>query len=147
MTSWLAVVQRDHVLRGIQLGIVQTNHGARSGIQRMQPGDGLVYYSPKTHYPDGELLREFTAMGTIAEGEPWRADESAMVGAGFTPWRRRVDYAIDATATPIAPMLDLLDLTRGTRNWGIIMRRGQVELTKHDFDLIADRMGAASLIR
>ena len=147
MTSWLAVVQRDHVLHGVELGIVQTNHGARSGIQRMLPGDGLVYYSPRMSYPDGDPLREFTAIGVIAEGDPWQADESAMAGAGFAPWRRSVDYAMDATATPIAPLLDLLELTHGNRNWGLIMRRGQVELTNHDFDLIAESMGAASLSR
>lgn len=147
MKYWLAVVQREHVLRGVELGIVQTNHGAKSGIQRMQPGDGLIYYSPKTAYPDGDPLREFTAIGIIANADPWQADESSMVGATFTPWRRTVDYARDATATPIAPLLEVLELTRGNRNWGFIMRRGQVELTKHDFDVIAHAMDAGSLIR
>jgi hypothetical protein len=82
----------------------------------------------------------------IADGDPWQADESALVGARFTPWRRRVVYDRDAAATPITPLLPLLELTRGNRNWGIIMRRDQVELTKHDFDLIAGSMGAVSLI-
>lgn len=45
MKFWLAVVQREHVLRGVALGIVQTSHGAKSGIQRMSPGDGPVSYS------------------------------------------------------------------------------------------------------
>ena len=75
MRYWLGVVQRSHVLRGVALGIAQTNHGVKSGIKRMQPGDGLVYYSPKTSYPDGDPLREFTAIGRIADGEAWQADE------------------------------------------------------------------------
>lgn len=135
---WLGVVQREHVLRGVALGIVQTNHGAKSGIQRMQPGDGLVFYSPKTAYPEGDALREFTAIGTVKEGDAWQADEG-----DFRPWRRSVEYDPAARAAPIAPLLDVLELTRGNRNWGLIMRRGQVELSEHDFRVIARQLGSA----
>jgi hypothetical protein len=147
MKYWLAVVQREHVLRGVSLGIVQTNHGAKGGVQRMQPGDGLVYYSPKTSYPDGDPLREFTAIGHIADGDAWQAD-AAMMGAinDFRPWRRKVDYDESAHATPIGPLLEVLELTRGNRNWGFIMRRGQVEISPADFGVIAKEMGAASLV-
>jgi EVE domain len=140
MRYWLGVVQREHVLRGVSLGIAQVNHGAAS-IRRFQPGDGLVYYSPKTAYPDGDPLREFTAIGRIAEGEPWQADEGER-----HPWRRRVEFDESAHAVPIAPLLEVLELTRGNRNWGFIMRRGQVEVTAHDFGVIATEMGAASLV-
>ena len=143
MTFWLAVVHREHVLRGVSLGIVQTNHGAKSGVQRMRPGDGLVYYSPKTSYPDGDPLREFTAIGVVADGDAWQAEPGEM--ADIRPWRRRVLYDETAHSTPITPLLDRLDLTRGNRNWGYIMRRGQVEVTEHDFGLIATEMGATSL--
>lgn len=140
MRYWLGVVQRSHVLRGVSLGIAQVNHGAAS-VNRLQPGDGLVYYSPKTSYPDGDPLREFTAIGRIAEGEAWQADEGDR-----HPWRRRVEYDESARAVPIAPLLEVLELTRGNRNWGFIMRRGQVEVTPHDFGVIAAEMGATSLI-
>jgi hypothetical protein len=146
MRYWLAVVQREHVLRGVSLGIVQTNHGAKAGIQRMQPGDGLVYYSPKTDYPDGDPLREFTAIGVVAEGEPWQVDSSMMAGSDFRPWRRKVLYDESAHAVPIAPLLETLELTRGNRNWGYIMRRGQVEISPRDFGVVATEMGAASLV-
>lgn len=140
MRYWLGVVQREHVLRGVSLGIAQTNHGAAS-ITRLAPGDGLVYYSPKTSYPDGDPLREFTAIGRIADGDAWQADEGER-----HPWRRRVEYDESARATPIAPLLEVLELTRGNSNWGFIMRRGQVEVKRHDFDLIAGEMGAARLV-
>lgn len=139
---WLGVVQREHVLRGVELGFAQTNHGVRSGIQRMKPGDGLVYYSPKTAYPEGDPLREFTAIGVIADAEPWQEEEGT-----FKPWRRKVDYDAGANATPIAPLLDVLELTRGNKNWGFIMRRGQVEISQHDFTVIATQMGSATLER
>src|SRR6187402_2466686 len=98
---WLAVVQRSHVLRGVELGIVQTSHGAKGGIQRMSPGDGLVYYSPKTDYPEGDPLRQFTALGTIAEGEAWQELQGE-----FNPWRRKVEYDMSARPVAISPLLD-----------------------------------------
>lgn len=149
MRYWLGVVQRAHVEHGVALGIAQTNHGAKSGIQRMQPGDGLVYYSPKTSFPDGDPLREFTAIGRIADGEAWQAEDSMMVAGTLVdrhPWRRRVEYVEHARPLPITPLLEVLDITRGNRNWGFVMRRGQVELTPHDFSIIATEMGATNLV-
>ena len=140
MKYWIGVVQREHVLRGVSLGIAQVNHGATS-IKRLQPGDGLVYYSPKTSYPDGDPLREFTAIGRISDGDPWQADEGDR-----HPWRRGVEYDESAHPTSITPLLEVLELTRGNRNWGFIMRRGQVEVTAHDFGVIATEMGATSLV-
>ncbi len=145
MTYWLGVVQREHVLRGVELGIAQLNHGAKAPVARMQSGDGFVYYSPKTSYPDGDPLREFTAIGVIAPGEAYQDDSVMYPGSDFRPWRRDVAYDRTANATPITPLLEVLELTRGNRNWGLVMRRGHVELTKHDFEVIAREMGALSL--
>jgi hypothetical protein len=65
----------------------------------------------------------------------------------FQPWRRKVEYDAGAKATPIAPLLDVLELTRGNKNWGFIMRRGQVEISEHDFRVIAGQMGSTTLER
>jgi hypothetical protein len=140
MRYWLGVVQREHVLRGVALGIAQVNHGAKAGMTRMSPGDGFVYYSPKTSYPDGDPLREFTAIGRVSDGEPWQADEGE-----HRPWRRRVDW-VEGRHVPIAPLLDVLDLTRGNPNWGYQLRRGHLEMTEHDFRAIAAEMGADTLL-
>ena len=137
MRYWLGVVQRAHVLHGVELGIAQTNHGAKAGVLKMTPGDGFVYYSPKTSYPDGDPLRHFTAIGRIAPGEAYQADDG-----DFHPWRRAVAYDTTAHEAEIAPLLDVLELTRGNRNWGFIMRRGHLELSAHDFAAIAEAMGS-----
>ncbi|GGI48504.1 hypothetical protein BCL57_003228 [Agromyces flavus] len=138
---WLGVVQQDHVLLGVEWGIAQTNHGKRGGVQRMRPGDGFVYYSPRASFPDGEPLREFTAIGRVADGDVYQAEADANHMAGFRPWRRDVRYA-DATSAPIAPLLHVLDLTRDDPNWGLKLRRGHLEITEHDFGVIARAMGA-----
>lgn len=147
MRYWLGVVHRDHVRRGVDQGIAQLNHGSRAAIVRLTPGDGLVYYSPKDAYPDGEALRAFTAIGRVADGDPWQAAPVTMSGRGdVRPWRRRVEYLDGAREVPIAPLLLELELTRDTPNWGWLMRRGTLEMTAHDFALIAREMGADTLV-
>ena len=130
---WLAVVSAQHVDYGVSLGIAQTNRGKPQGISKMSPGDGLVYYSPKTSYPDGEPLKAFTAVGRIADGEPWQADEG-----DFKPWRRKVNYD-DGARVPLAELDHALELTQQP-NWGYQLRRGVVPITEHDFELIRRAM-------
>jgi len=132
---WLNVVSRDHVHRGAGLGITQVNHGRKAPLQRMNPGDGLVYYSPRERIGDGAPVRAFTAIGTIADGEPWQGDEGS-----FRPWRRKVSYRDDVRETPIEELRGELELT-SSPNWGMILRRGLVELSEHDFRGISDAMG------
>jgi len=66
---WIIVASKDHVMRGIPLGIAQAGHGKRSGIARMHKGDMVVYYSPKVRFEGDEALHAFTAIGEIADEE------------------------------------------------------------------------------
>jgi hypothetical protein len=152
MRYWLGVVHRDHVRRGVDQGIAQLNHGSRAAIMRLSPGDGLVYYSPKdvlssAEHAPGRPLRAFTAIGRVSDGAPWQAAPVAMGGRGdVAPWRRRVEYVDGVTEVPIGPLVSVLELTRATPNWGWLMRRGTLELTPHDFAVIAGAMGADTLV-
>lgn len=131
---WLAVVQHDHVLRGVALGIAQVNHGARAPLAAMNESDGFVYYSPRETI-GGDPLKAFTAIGRIADDAVYQASDG-----DFRPWRRRVEYREDAELAPIRPLLGALDLTRNAPNWGYQLRRGLIELTKHDFEVIGRQM-------
>jgi hypothetical protein len=147
VSNWLAVAHRDHVRRGVDQGIAQVNHGSKAGVAKLRPGDGLVYYSPKSTYPDGPALRTFTAIGRIADGDPWQAAPVSMGSRGeVSPWRRRVEYLDGAIEAKIEPLLAVLELTRSTPNWGWLMRRGLLELTDGDFAVIAREMGADTLV-
>ena len=132
---WLAVASRDHVRSAVDLGIVQVNHGARAGLDQMGESDGIVFYSPKTEYPDGEPLKHFTAIGRIAGGDIYQA-----ISSDRRPWRRRVDWDITAEPAPIRPLLGSLDFTRNAPNWGYQLRTGLIELTRHDFEIVRDAM-------
>jgi hypothetical protein len=143
---WMGVVHRDHALRGVSQGIAQTNHGAKFGVARMKAGDGFLYYSPKDVYPDGHSLRAFTAIGLVAPGEVWQGAAAMSSESDFRPWRRKVDWHEAAAEAPITPLLDVLELTRGIRNWGLQLQKGHLPLSEHDFRIIAHEMGADALL-
>jgi hypothetical protein len=134
---WIAVASAEHVRRGRKDGFMQVNHGKAAPLRRVKPGDGIVYYSPTTVLGEKDGLQAFTAIGTVREGEPYQGD----MGAGFTPFRRDVDWA-EAEETPIKPLLDRLDFTAGKSNWGYQLRFGLFPVSAADFALIARAMGA-----
>ncbi|WP_166996639.1 EVE domain-containing protein [Paramicrobacterium fandaimingii] len=134
---WLGVVQRDHVRDAVRLGIGQLNHGSREAISTLNEADGLVYYSPRETL-DGEPLRAFTAIGRVADDDVYSADRRA--DASARQWRRRIDWYRPAIEAPIRPLKPHLDLTRSSRNWGMKLRPGLVELSRHDWDAIRAAM-------
>ena len=137
MRFWLGVVSRDHVKRGWGLGIAQIGHGNRRALARMKAGDWLVYYSPRVSLETKQPLKAFTAIGQISDDEIWQADEG-----DFKPWRRRVTYDATAHDAPLPALAGVLELT-SKPNWGYQLRRGLIELSRHDFMAIHAAMSAA----
>lgn len=136
MKYWVGVVSKEHVVRGRMLGIAQIGHGKRSGLARMEAGDGFIYYSPKESLGGNTPLQAFTAIGRVADNEIWQADDG-----DFKPFRRRVNY-LKSRDAPIRPLLDDLSFTAGKANWGYSFRYGLLEITEEDFKLIAQAMAA-----
>jgi len=134
---WIAVASAEHVRRGRSEGFMQVAHGKAAPLERVKPGDRVAYYSPTTVLGKKDKLQSFTAIGTVKDGEPYMAD----MGKGFRPYRRDVDW-VRANETPIAPLLDKLELTAGKPNWGYKFRFGLIQVSPADFGLIAKAMGA-----
>ncbi len=133
---WVVTASADHAARGRQWGIVQAGHGKAAPLKRMQAGDGVVIYSPRETMAAGAPLQAFTAIGRIAAGEPYIFD----MGGGFVPWRRAVVWQPGTGHLPIRLVLDQLDLTRGKKAWGMVFRYGLMEMTRHDFAVLARGM-------
>jgi len=73
---WIGVVSREHVLIGVKGGFVQLNHGKRTPVQKLKGGDGLVMYSPRLAYPDGEPYQSlFGRAKRGAKPSPPRQDQ------------------------------------------------------------------------
>ena len=133
MTAWLGVVSAEHVRSGMSLGIAQIGHGKRDGLARMKAGDILVYYSPVEHLGDRTPLRQFTAIGTVADDVIWQADEG-----DFKPFRRRVRYD-DTQPVLLEDVKPALRLT-STPNWAYQLRRGLVLLDVADVAVLREAM-------
>jgi len=133
---WIAVVPRDGVETAVAQGFVQVNYGKAAPRARMQPGDGLAFYSPRERFPDGAPLQAFTAIGRVDEGDVFEAPPVEPM-----PVFRRGAAWLDATPAPIRPLLPGLTFVRNKEHWGAAFRFGVVRVPREDFAAIALAMG------
>jgi len=138
---WIGVASREHVRRGVAGGFCQLNHGKAGPMRLLSPGDWIVYYSPREFMNKGEPVQAFTAIGEIAEGEPYVGE----MGGGMEATRRDVRF-LKAKDAPIRPLLDTLSFTRGRASWGYAFRRGSFAIDEADFRVIANAMGVGAKI-
>jgi hypothetical protein len=138
---WIGVVSRSHVQIGVKGQFVQLNHGKRAPLQRLRAGDGLVMYSPRTEYPDGEPLQRFTAIGVVVTGEVYQVEMTP----SFKPYRVDVRF-LRCREAPIRPLLEQLSFIKNKTSWGAAFRHGHVRIPASDFRLIARAMGAAGAL-
>lgn len=134
MTNWINTVSREHVQRGVRGRFTQANHGKPHMLRKMERGDWIVFYSPKTDYPDGDPLQAFTAIGQVVDDEPYRGDMTE-----DPPWRRNVDF-LSCTETPIKPLIDQLDFIEDKRRWGYKFRFGVFRIDDRDLGVIRSAM-------
>lgn len=133
--AWIAVASAEHVRIGRAAGFMQVCHGKASPVQRIAPGDQVIYYSPTERFGGKDRLQAFTAIGVVEEAAPYQVD----MFPGFRPWRRNV-YWWPAAEIPIRPLLGRLSFTRGHSNWGYQLRFGLFGIEKEDADVIGRAM-------
>lgn len=129
------VVSRDHLQCGIDGGFTQANHGKNTILKKLNAGDWIVFYSPKTAYENGESLQVFTAIGQIKDNELYQVE----MMPGFTPWRRNVEFK-ECVETPIKPLIDDLSFIQDKTHWGYKFRFGLFQIPEQDFVLIKNAM-------
>ena len=133
---WIGVVSREHVMLGVKGGFMQLNHGKRAPLQRLSASDGVVFYSPRTSYPDGEPLQAFTAIGRVKTGEVYQATMTPR----FKPFRVNVTF-LKAKTAPIRPLIYRLSFIADKAHWGARFRFGHLKIGAADFAHIAAAMG------
>jgi EVE domain-containing protein len=132
---WIGVASRDHVRAAVAGGFAQLGHGKRTVLDRMVPGDRLIYYSPRERLGGGEAVRAFTAIGEVLDAPVVRGE----MAGDFHAFRRDVQY-FAADDAPIAPLLPLLSFTRKRTTWGVVFRRGAFRVDRDDYERIATAM-------
>ena len=135
---WVAVACREHVLRGISLGICQVCHGKKGPLASMKGNDWIIYYSPTLRFGEKIACQKFTACGLLQNNEAYQVQMSE----NFTPWRKDVCY-FEADEVPILPLLDTLTFIKDKKRWGYPFRLGLFEIPFSDFSQIASHMGIA----
>jgi hypothetical protein len=133
---WIGVVSRSHVEVGVRGGFVQLGHGKKAPLQKLRPGDGLIMYSPRVSYPDGEALQSFTAIGIVTSGHIYQIE----MAPAFRPYRIDVEF-LKCREAPIKPLIDKLSFIKSKTHWGATFRFGQLKIPAGDFNLIAKAMG------
>ena len=114
---------------------MQVNHGKAAPLRRVQPGDGVVYYSPTIVLGSKVPYRAFTAVGVLEDREPYLFD----MGGGFRPWRRDVRWW-PTEDLPASAVLARLSFAAGRRNWASGLRFGLMAIPCANFDVISEAM-------
>ena len=135
-SCWINTVSRAHVRAGVEGGFTQADHGKATRLRRLTKGDRIVFYSPRTELRGGDPLQSFTAIGEIADNEPYQVEMTP----DFHPWRRRVSFW-ESTEAPIRMVLEHLSFVPDPKRWGMVFRRGLFTVPCEDFDRIAAAMG------
>ena len=134
---WINTVSRDHVWAGVEGGFTQADHGKNTRLKRLNQGDLLVFYSPKTAFKKGDPLQAFTTLGEITDDEPYQVEMTP----DFHPWRRKMRF-IEAEEASVRLLIDELDFITNKEKWGFPFSRGLFEVKKEDFEQIAEAMNA-----
>ena len=133
---WIGVGPEDRVAQAVADRFVQLQYGRHAPLARMQPGDGLAFYSPRESDPDGAPRRAFTAIGRIDEGPVFEVPPPPPA-----PIHRRGASYLDASPAPIAPLIEHLSFIRNKAHWGAAFRFGVLRVPRDDFLTIAAAMG------
>ncbi|MGL6342410.1 MAG: EVE domain-containing protein, partial [Waterburya sp.] len=97
----------------------------------LQPGDYIIFYSPKTSLQNGKPVQAFTAVAKIKDQDVYQV----VVSDRFQLYRRNADYE-NCQEVQIKPLIEQLEFITNKQHWGFRFRLGLFEINQHDFELI-----------
>lgn len=132
---YLGIAEKSYVDLCTEAGVCVLGISGPSGVKKLNPGDGVIYYSPKTA-PDGEVLRAFTAIGEVTGEGEYERD----FGSGTLLWCRNVAWRGEAREVSIYDHLDGLSWIKKPKNWGFYMRGSHRAIPGEDFARLSGAM-------
>lgn len=133
---YIGVAHRKQALAAQSAGFIALSHGKKSAVAKLNAGDRVIYYAPKTDF-DADPVQALVAHATITGAEIY---ERNMPGTDFHPWVIDAEFATVAEV-PIHPLLESLSFVKYIRYWGMAFRRSQFEIQKADYQILATAMG------
>lgn len=134
---WINTVSLDHVEAAIEGGFTQADHGAGKRLRQPQPGDEMIFYSPRASLQGGAPVRQFTAWATITGEKPYQA----YVSDDFRPWRLAASFHA-CQRVEAKPLVGQLSFVTDPAHWGLPFRRGLFPIPQEDFATILAHMTA-----
>ena len=132
---FIAVVSKDHAMRGVNDSFMQVCHGKEAPLKRMQPGDWLIVYSSKLKMEEDLKCQCFTAIGRVEEAEVYQVE----VTATFKPFRKKIKF-FNCKETSILPLINVLECIPDKQHWGYPFRFGFLEINENDFNTISSKL-------
>jgi hypothetical protein len=132
---WIAVVSKEHTMRGVAGGFMQVCHGKQAPLKRMKPNDWMLVYSPKLSMEGDIKCQSFTAIGQALDDEVYQFQMTPT----FNPFRRNIKF-FDCEETSILPLINDLEFIQNKKSWGFPFRFGFFEINETDFNLIMSKM-------
>lgn len=136
MRYWINTISLEHVERGVAGGFTQADHGRDARLKRLERGDWIAFYSPRTAMRGGEPVKAFTAIRWIGDEAPFQVE----VSPDFHPLWRRVDFQ-PCHASPVRPSSSRCRSSATSSAGATPFRRGLFEVPADDFATIASAMG------
>ena len=141
MRYWVNVISSNHVKKGVEGGFTQYGHGKRAALERLSPGDIIIFYSAReTIARNSPVVQRFTAHAKVSETPVYQV----AVSSTFKPWRKNVEFTRGSNfkSVHIRPLIAKLDFIRDKKHWGIAFRRGLFEIPEKDYRIIEEKMFA-----
>lgn len=135
LNYWLAVISKEHAMRGVKGGLIQVNHGREAPLKRIGPNDWIVIYSPKLSMEGEVKCQAFTAIGQATDDPVYQFQMTDT----FIPYRKNIRF-YDCRETLIFPLINQLDFIENKKSWGFPFRFGFFEIQEKDFTLIRSKM-------
>lgn len=132
---WIAVVSKEHTMRGVAGGFMQVCHGKQAPLKRIKPNDWVLVYSPKLSMEGDVKCQSFTAIGQATDEVVYQFQMTP----AFNPFRRNIKF-YDCEETSILPLIDDLEFIQNKKSWGFPFRFGFFEINETDFNLIMPKM-------
>lgn len=135
---WVHIVSLDHVRQSVAGAFIQSSQGEKDRLAALSRRDYVVFYSPRTKFRKGKPLQEFSALGMVEDGEPYRVQ-----GGQGDLWQCHMTY-LDAQPVSLQSLVDDLAFIPDKERWELPYSRGLFEIEQGDFLNIARAMGVMS---
>lgn len=135
MKYWLAVISLDHAKIAAGSSFLQVCHGKIAPLRRTSAEDQFFIYSPKTGMGRGESIMSITYRGSFDDEHIYQVEQSP----DFFPYRKKVTFDYSFKPVPIHSIPGMEFTAKS--NWGLMMRRGFIELSAADAARISEYKG------